>query len=148
MAKPILQISEQGSIQFHFLLMFIHFGANKQRGIQNTTLILYWRLWTWKINLFLFTVMYKIILNNYQVLCEEILLSQLSHSLFNSFWWINKAWPTFDMVMITALIVAERVLCFLLWIGDCKLTMALDQTKEEQKADDAQSCRSTSNVVY
>ena len=73
--------------------------------------------------------------------CGEILLAQLSPSLFNSFWWINKAWPTFDMVMITALIVAERVLCFLLWINNLKLTMALHQIKGDQKADDAQTCQ-------
>ena len=33
-------------------------------------------------------------------------------------------------------------------ISECKLTMALDQMKEDQKADDAHSYRNTSNVVY
>ena len=47
------------------------------------------------------------------------------------------------MVMTTALSVTE-ILCLLY----CKLTMALDQIKEDQKADDAHSYRNTSNVVY
>ena len=45
------------------------------------------------------------------------------------------------MVMKVTLLVTELFFVFLLlWISNLKITMALHKTKEEQKADDSQTC--------